>query len=390
MRVVALVASAAFVVVAADAFRHGQEPDALARAGGTGGYPLVAESLVPIVHDLNTVTGRRAVGVELPPELPISAARFTGLRLRPGDDVSRRNLYRPLDPRILGVGRDLATSDRFAFGATLAGTPDEQAHPWTLLDREPADGTVPVVADARSMADVLHVAVGDTMTIQDTAGRPVTLRFVAALRGSVFQDALLMADRDFVRLFPDEQGYRVFLIDVEPRWAPALADRLEAALAEFGMTATPTPARLASFRAVGDARLGILQALTAWALVLGALGIGGRRRAERARAAARAGRSRRGRLHETGPHRAPRRRARAARRRRPRHRRRVRPPRHGARRSSRRRCPAALPDPPRRLAGLLRAAGRSRPDAGRPRLVRSGASSSVRVTVRSGELVRSG
>ena len=123
------------------------------------------------------------------------------------------------------------------------------------------------------MADVLHVAVGDTMSIRDTAGRPVTLRFVAALRGSVFQDVLLMADRDFVRLFPDEQGYRVFVIDVEPRWAPALADRLEAALADYGVTVTPTPARLASFRAVGDARLGIFQALTAWALVLGALGL---------------------------------------------------------------------------------------------------------------------
>ena len=143
LRVAALLASAAFVVVAADAFRHGADPNALARDGGTGGYPLIAESLVPIVHDLNTVTGRKALGFELPPELPISAARFTRLRLRPGDDVSRRNLYRPSDPRILGVGRNLATSDRFAFGATIAGTPDEQAHPWTLLDRQPADGRCP-------------------------------------------------------------------------------------------------------------------------------------------------------------------------------------------------------------------------------------------------------
>ena len=318
LRVVTALAVGAFVVVAADAFRHGADPNALADEPGTGGYPLIAESLVPIVHDLNTVTGRRAIGFELPPELPISAARFTCLRLHPGDDVSRRSLYRPTDPRILGVGRDLETSDRFVFGATIARTPDERAHPWTLLDRAPADGAVPVVADARSMADVLHVSVGGTMTIQDEAGRPVALRFVAALRGSVFQDAVLMADRDFVRLFPDEPGYRAFLIDVEPRWAPALADRLEAALTDFDVTATPTPARLASFRAVGDARLGILQALTAWALVLRRARDRRAHRAHRPRAPPRVGRARGGRLHARRPDRAPCRRARPARRRRPR------------------------------------------------------------------------
>ncbi len=270
---VALIASAAFIIVAVDAFRHPGGEVELARDGGTGGYPLMADSMVPIVYDLNTVTGRKALGFDLPPELPLSAARFVRLRLRPGDDASCLNLYRPQNPRVMGVGREFTSGRRFRFGATLAGTPDEESNPWTLLDRETPEGVVPVIADANSMTYVLHVAVGDEMTIEDSAGRPVTLRFVAALSDSIFQSEVLMSEERFTRLFPERQGHQVFLIDVESRWAPALARRLEEGLADFGFDVVSTADRLASFHQVEDTYLSTFQTLGAFGLLLGTLGL---------------------------------------------------------------------------------------------------------------------
>ena len=41
----------------------------------------------------------------------------------------------------------------------------------------------------------------------------MTLRFVGALRDSVLQGELVMAEEQFVRLFPSQAGYRFFLID---------------------------------------------------------------------------------------------------------------------------------------------------------------------------------
>ena len=72
---------------------------------------------------------------------------------------------------------------------------------------------MPVIADATSLQYVLHAGVGDTMSIDIGATRPLVLRFVGALRDSVLQGELVMAEEQFVRLFPGQQGYRIFLID---------------------------------------------------------------------------------------------------------------------------------------------------------------------------------
>jgi ABC-type lipoprotein release transport system permease subunit len=270
---IALIASMAFLIVAVNVFRRGDGAADFIREGGTGGFSLMAEVPVAIVYDLSTVTGRDALGFELPADQPFSAARFVSLRFRPGDDASCLNLYRPQNPRILGVGRDLTADDRFGFRWTLAETPDAQVYPWTLLDHELPDGVVPVVADAASMADVLHVRIGDEMTIVDSGGRPVKLRFVAALADSIFQSEVLMSEENFTRLFPERQGYQVFLIDVEPRWAPALAAHLEDGLANVGFDVVSTPARLASFRLVRNTHLSIFQTLSAFGLLLGTIGL---------------------------------------------------------------------------------------------------------------------
>lgn len=264
--VVATIAAATFVLVSVDAFRRNPEAEA-GRSSGTGGYALLAESVLPIVHDPRTPAGRQALNL---PDMPIGSIEL--LRLRPGDDVSCLNLYRPQVPRVVGVSARFIAEARFAFGDTLAEDDATKANPWLLLARSQADGAIPVIADANSMTYVLHRAVGDEMTI-DAGGRPVKLRFVAALADSIFQSDLIVGEQNFVALFPEEQGHRVLFVDAAPEHRAEVMTTLEDRLADFGLDATLTSARLAEFHRVENTYLSTFQTLGGLGLLLGTVGL---------------------------------------------------------------------------------------------------------------------
>ena len=187
---------------------------------GTGGFTLIGQSEVPLLHNPNDAAGREALGV-VNPAAALTRTRVTRFRVRPGEDTSCLNLYRPTNPTIVAPEAAFLDSGRFAFAASLAETDAERANPWLLLRRPAADGVVPVIADATSLQYVLHAAVGDTFSIDNGSDRPLVLRFVAALRDSVLQGELVMAEEHFVRLFPAQQGYRLFLIDAPDARTPA-------------------------------------------------------------------------------------------------------------------------------------------------------------------------
>jgi putative ABC transport system permease protein len=271
----ALIASAAFIIVSVDAFRRGGglETD---RHSGTGGFALVGRSELPILHNPNDAAGREALGV-FNQSAPPSRTRFTRFRVRPGEDTSCLNLYRPTNPTIVAPEAGFIESGRFAFAASLADTEAESANPWLLLRRPASDGLIPVVADATSLQYVLHAAVGDTFSIDNGSDRPLVLQFVASLRDSVLQGELVMAEEHFVRLFPGQQGYRFFLIDAPDARTPAdsatLAGALEQDLAPFGFDAVTTAEQLASFHRVENTYLSTFQALGGLGLLLGTIGL---------------------------------------------------------------------------------------------------------------------
>src|SRR5215470_8897065 len=78
---IALVASAAFIIVSVDAFRRDGGAGTLDRNSGNGGYPLMAESLLPIVYELNGEQGREELNLN---DDKLAGARITRFRLRPG------------------------------------------------------------------------------------------------------------------------------------------------------------------------------------------------------------------------------------------------------------------------------------------------------------------
>jgi len=270
---VALIASAAFIIVAVDAFKRGSDADTMNKKSGAGGYPLLAESHLPIYHDLNTNEGKEALSIVPQRGFDPANVSFTGFRVRAGDDASCLNLYQPRNPRILGASGDFINSSRFSFQESLAQTEDEKANPWLLLTKELQDGVVPVIADANSMTYVLHRSLGDEIVVSGDNGEQIRLRLVAALSDSIFQSELLMSDEYFLKLFPDESGYSFFLMEMAPGAVSATPGVLEEQLSDFGFDVVSTADRLAGFHRVENTYLSTFQTLGGLGLVLGTLGL---------------------------------------------------------------------------------------------------------------------
>lgn len=265
---VSLIAFATFVLVSVVAFERDAAGISLAREGGTGGFVLLAESAVPLMHDPNTDTGRASLGLDRD---ALREARFTRLRLRPGDEASCLTLYQPRNPRIVGVN-PAEMEGRFSFAATAPR--DTGASPWRLLDQEMPDGAVPAIVDQTTLAYVLHLQVGDAFSFAPDGVNTVTLRIVGALADSVLQSELIIGEAAFVRLFPRHEGYRVWLIEAPESRAGALSTMLEDRLADSGVDVVETRTRLASYHQVENTYLATFQALGALGLLLGTLGVG--------------------------------------------------------------------------------------------------------------------
>jgi len=261
----ALIASATFIVVSVELFRHRGVQSLLDPKSGSGGYPLVAESMLPLYHNPGTAAGRASLNLS---EIG-DPVRMIPMRLRPGDDASCLNLYVPKNPRILAAPPEFAREGRFSFAGAIAG----KTSSWKLLDAEPADGAVPAIADANSITYVFHLKPGDTIEIATSTGTTARLRLVAALSSSIFQSELIISEKNFLRLFPDQQGYRAFLLAAPPARIADLTAKIEDALADYGFDAISTEERLAGFHRVENTYLSTFQTLGALGLVLGTIGL---------------------------------------------------------------------------------------------------------------------
>jgi hypothetical protein len=264
---IAVMASATFILISVDAFRLDVDSAPDDPRSGTGGYPLIVETLLPIVHDPNGLEGRDLLGLA---SLPVTSA--VPFRFRPGDDASCLNLYAPQQPRILGVSAEFMAAGRFSFRRSLHRSPEERDNPWLLLRRTEADGAIPAIADANSMTYILHRELGDEIVI-DHGGQSVRLRLVAALADSIFQREVLIAEDQFVRAFPEREGYQSLLVETPPGRASEVATLLEERLSDFGADATSTAVRLAEFHRVQNTYVSTFQTLGGLGLILGTVGL---------------------------------------------------------------------------------------------------------------------
>lgn len=265
---IGLLACGSFLIAAIGVFRLDANADATQRPSGTGGFALIGESSLPIVHDLNSSEGRDYFGID---DDAMDEVGVVPLRVRDGEDASCLNLNRAQRPRLLGVRPELL-HERGAFTFTKFDVDPKDA-PWLLLKHDGTDDAVPAIADAASIQWALRKKVGDTIDYIDERGRPFKVRLVAAVANSILQGNLVIDEAEFIKRFPSEAGYRMFLIDAPSNDIDNTSAALTRALQDFGLEMTPTARRLAAFNAVQNTYLSTFQVLGALGLLLGSAGL---------------------------------------------------------------------------------------------------------------------
>jgi len=137
-----------------------------------------------------------------------------------------------------------------------------------------AEDEVPAIGDENSILWAMGKKVGDTVDYTDERGRVFKLRLVGALANSVLQGNLIIDEAEFVKRFPGESGYRMFLMDAPSNQVAKISSAMTRALQDVGMELTPAPQRLNEFNAVQNTYLSTFQALGGLGLLLGSAGLG--------------------------------------------------------------------------------------------------------------------
>jgi ABC-type antimicrobial peptide transport system permease subunit len=96
---------------------------------------------------------------------------------------------------------------------------------------------------------------------------------VAALRDSILQGELIISEENFLRAFPNQEGYRFFLLDVPPGKAASLVQPLMERLSTWGFNIESSRGRLATYHQVENTYLSTFQSLGALGLILGTVGL---------------------------------------------------------------------------------------------------------------------
>ncbi|WP_010585329.1 FtsX-like permease family protein [Schlesneria paludicola] len=275
-----MIATATFLIVTVAAFRRDPTSELPIKTSGNGGFTLVAESSSPILYDMNTEHGRQKLrlipAANSPSAKALDSMKVIPFRVKPGEDASCLNLFQTRVPTILGAPRSLIDDHRFAFASgswkELAPHPSNTAaaNPPSVPATEPP---IPVLGDLNTLMFSLHKQVGQTIAIPSDETPQHQLIVKGMFQDSVFQGVLVMADDDFVRLFPEQKGFQYFLIDVPPAESEAASALLETELNEYGFDAEPVAERLARFLSVQNTYLSTFQTLGGLGLLLGTFGL---------------------------------------------------------------------------------------------------------------------
>jgi len=277
-----LLSSAAFLIIAVEPFRKETESNT-GKNSGTGGFSLVVETNIPVLSGLNGPAGIDTIleGVEKsnrgnPQRARQQVDRFKkvlkdiqvySLRFNPGDDASCLNLFAPSKPRILGVPDSLQQRGGFLFSATTG----PQENPWNLLDSN--NPLVNAFVEKNTVEWMLHSGLDKDYKIQDGSGNDQLLKFAGLFQGSVFQSEILIGESQFLKFFPQQQGYQYFLIDADSKNISEIEEAFEIGLSDYGAKVSKTNDLVERFASVENAYLSMFQGLGTIGLLIGTMGV---------------------------------------------------------------------------------------------------------------------
>ncbi len=267
---IGLLACGLFIVFTVGANRINAFKDAERRDSGTGGFALYGESAIPVLYDLNSKKGIQFYGLERGDAENMSFVQF---RVKEGDDASCLNLNRVANPQLIGVDPD-ELSKRGAFTFTAITDEVNPEDPWSVLEQDLSDKTIPVIADQSVIVWGLGKAVGDTLNYLDEKGEAFQLKLVGGLANSIFQGNIILSERAFIQNFPSISGYRLFLVDAPFEKIEEVSGGLSWAMQDQGLDLVPASTRLAEFNAVQNTYLSIFLILGSFGLLLGSVGLG--------------------------------------------------------------------------------------------------------------------
>lgn len=273
-----MIATATFLIVTVAAFRRDPAGDLPDKKSGNGGFTLVAESSSPILYDLNTADGRKKLQLNAAPgsqaAKALEAMRVVPFRVKPGEDASCLNLYQTRVPTILGMPESIADEGRFAFAmGSWQGLVQRDQQTSAPSNKGETIPVVPVLGDLNTLMFSMHKSVGQTIAVPNDDHPQHELKIAGMFQDSVFQGVLVMREDDFSKLYPQQKGFRYFLIEVPPELAEAASSLLETELAEYGFDAEPVSERLARFLSVQNTYLSTFQTLGGLGLLLGTFGL---------------------------------------------------------------------------------------------------------------------
>ena len=219
-------------------------------------FSFVAESSLPIHHDINTNEGRRKLGFSTEDSTKLSESEILSFRVLPGEDISCLNLFKPEKPQILGAPTGMLNND-----------------PWTYLKQMNfTHQTIPAIGDNNSLKWILQHNPNEDFIIDDETGKQLYLR-INTIENSLYQSQLIISETNFLKFFPNESGYQFFLIKTPETYRSETSEILEKTLTDFGFDVTAASDRLAGFRSVQNTYISTFQSLGGLGLLIGTFGM---------------------------------------------------------------------------------------------------------------------
>jgi len=270
LTVIVLLALGVFTIFITSANRKASLA-ATGRHSGSGGFRYWAQSGIPLHYDPSSDFGKKEYGLEEYPVL--RRAGILSMQRLDGDDASCLNLNQAALPSVLGVPvKTFAHEGVFSF-LELDPAVDRN-YPWQALRTPPGPGIISAFADQTVITWGLQKRTGDTVFYTGDHGEKIGLKLMGGLDNSVFQGYLQVSDSLFRIHFRSVAGYRNFLVSGPSAGGDSISSTFESVFRDYGMTVTPSSARLAAFNAVENTYLSVFTLLGGLGVLLGTIGLG--------------------------------------------------------------------------------------------------------------------